>query len=100
MAFKPEKAMANGTTDVEFIVTEKRADGRSVGLGAHKLRVPPRVGEFVGMDDDKGVGQAYQVVGVILDIDPSVLIQSDDSGTFREAYAGRGAENSDGESSI
>ena len=62
--------MAQNTTDVEFIVIEKKNDGHAVGLGAHEFRIPPRVGEYIGMNDANGVGQAYQVVGVALAVDP------------------------------
>lgn len=60
----------NTTTDVEFIVVEKTADGRTIAHGVHKFRVPPRVGEHLGMEDANRVSQGYRVIAVALAADP------------------------------
>jgi hypothetical protein len=64
--------MEEGMTSIEYIVVEKRFDGSSVALGTHKFRVPVHVGEYIGIDDENGVGQIYRVFAVGLAADRPV----------------------------
>jgi hypothetical protein len=50
---------------VSFMVMVKRSNGKIDGLGFHKFAVPPLTGEYVTMDDEEGIGQAYRVKAVI-----------------------------------
>jgi hypothetical protein len=56
---------------VEFIVMAKDARGDFKGLGSHHFRLAPRMGEFVTLNDDNGIGQAYEVTAVIHPLDPA-----------------------------
>lgn len=53
---------------VSFVVMEKKA-GEWRGLGVHSFAVPPRTGEYVTLNDDTGIGQAYRVKAVIHPLD-------------------------------
>jgi hypothetical protein len=44
-------------TDIKYIVVEKKSDGRIVPHGEHSFRVAPHVGEYIGINDDNGVGK-------------------------------------------
>ncbi len=50
---------------VTFMVMVKNPTGKITGLGSHTFAVAPRTGEYVTMDDEKGIGQAYRVKAVI-----------------------------------
>ena len=54
---------------IEFMVM-KIEDGKYEGLGQHGFRIPPRVGEFVGFNDEKGIGLSYRVVAVLHPLSP------------------------------
>ena len=54
------------------MVMVKEPGGRNWrGLGSHQFRALPRVGEMIGMNDEAGVGQHYEVVGVHHPLDPA-----------------------------
>lgn len=55
---------------IEFVVIVKDAQG-NYGLGTHGFRLAPRIGEFVTLNDDKGIGQAYRVKAVIHPLEPA-----------------------------
>lgn len=55
---------------VAFIVIEKKLDGKHLGLGEHEFRSAPRVGEHIIMNDNNGIGQAYEVIAVLHPLDP------------------------------
>jgi hypothetical protein len=40
------------------------------GLGFQKFLIAPRVGEFVTLNDEAGIGQAYKVVAVMHPLEP------------------------------
>ncbi len=56
---------------IRFIVMVKLSTGKIEPLGSHEFAVPPRVGEFVTMNDEDGIGQAYQVAAVVHPLDPA-----------------------------
>ncbi len=56
---------------IEFIVMVKKATGEWKGLGTHSFSIPPRAGEYVTIDDEKNIGQAYRVKAIIHPIDPA-----------------------------
>ena len=47
-----------------FMVIEEALD-ETKPHGRKEFRAPPRVGEYVTVQDEDGVGQAYEVVAVI-----------------------------------
>lgn len=54
------------------MVMVKEPGGRNwKGLGSHQFRAIPRIGETIGMDDEEGIGQHYEVVGVHHPLDPA-----------------------------
>ncbi|HEY1754393.1 MAG TPA: hypothetical protein VGG72_03285 [Bryobacteraceae bacterium] len=58
--------------NVEFIVMVKKPDGSWDGLAAHGFVVPPRTGEYVTLDDENGIGQAYRVTAVLHPLDATM----------------------------
>lgn len=51
----------------KHMVVLKHADGRfeQLGEGVYEFEVPPRQGEYIIIDDENHIGQAYQIVAVL-----------------------------------
>ena len=72
---------------VEFIVLEKKSDGKWEGHGTHSFKATPRVGEHIEMNDDDGIGQTYEVVAVVHPLEPTMT-----AGDLIIRHAGRSTD--------
>ena len=48
----------------------KQADSNWTGLGTHRFRVAPRIGECITVNDENGIGQAYRVKAIAHPLEP------------------------------
>ena len=56
---------------IEFMVMEKKADGEWEGLGRQSFRIAPRIGEYIDLNDEEGIGQTYEVIAVMHPMQPA-----------------------------
>ena len=59
---------------VEFrVMSHNGTDGKGswAGLGLQKFRVPPREGDFIGVEDAANIAQVYQVVALLHPLEPT-----------------------------
>ena len=57
---------------IKFMALEKKSNGEWQGHGSHEFLATPRVGEHITMNDDEGIGQAYQIIAIMHPIAPTM----------------------------
>ncbi|MDV6373759.1 hypothetical protein [Deinococcus arenicola] len=48
-----------------LLIVKTKGSSSWKGLGTKQFRMMPRIGEFIEMNDDAGIGQAYRGVGIL-----------------------------------
>ena len=56
---------------IEFMVMIQKPGEPLSGLGRKAFRFAPRVGDFVGLNDEAGIGQAYRVKAMLHSLEPT-----------------------------
>ena len=59
------------TEMIKFIVMVKKTGGNFEGLGARRFRSAPSIGHHITLDDESGIGQAYEVIAIIHPAEPA-----------------------------
>jgi hypothetical protein len=56
-----------------YITIVATPDGKKQGLGQHKFQTPPRIGEFITLEEN-GIGFIYKVLAIIHPEEPTVNV--------------------------
>ena len=54
----------------EFVLVIRKPDGSTEEYGTHQFTISPMTGDYIEINDKKGIGQAYEVFARVHPLDP------------------------------